>query len=68
MNDKQLFQMIIRTARADSLVDDEEAAKVLKISKRTLFNKVTKGISGELYTISPITEKRFWFKDKIMGL
>ncbi|MGN6438525.1 MAG: hypothetical protein ACTHMM_18420 [Agriterribacter sp.] len=68
MNEKQLIQILGKTVESGNLVDDEEAAKVLKISKKTLFNKVSKGLSAELYTISPITGKRFWFKDKIMGL
>lgn len=66
--DKNLIKEMEKIAKTSNMVNDEEAAWILGITKKTLFNRVSGGHHADLYTISPITGKRFWFKDKIMGL
>ena len=68
MNEEKRFLKIVTPIlQNENRVDDDAAAKILGIKKRTLFNKVSRGGLSDLYTISPVNGKRFWFKDKLMG-
>jgi len=68
MNEEKKFLKIVAPIlQNENRVNDEEAAKILGITKKTLFNKVSKGRFAELYTISPVNGRRFWYKDKLMG-
>lgn len=67
MSDNKLLKVVKTAIDNDNRLDDDGAAKLLGIKKRTLFNRVSGGKYSDLYTISPITGKRFWFKDKLMG-
>lgn len=58
----------LKHAEFCNLVNEDEAASLLGVKKKTLINKVSRGLCAGLYTISPVNGKRFWFKDKIMGL
>lgn len=68
MNEEKKFLRIVKPIlENENRVNDEGAAEILGISKKTLFNKVSNGKFADLYTISPVNGKRFWFKDKLMG-
>jgi len=71
MTDKQitrLLNILELNAKTDNMISDDEVLQLLGIKKQTLYNKLSRGYYASLYRISPLTGKRFWFKDKLMGL
>ncbi len=64
---KKLLKAIEKAAETANMIDDESAAQLLGISKKTLQNRIHR-LPADLYTISPVNGKRFWYKDKLMGL
>ncbi|MGN6437251.1 MAG: hypothetical protein ACTHMM_11990 [Agriterribacter sp.] len=58
----------LKSVELSNVISEEEAAQLLGVAKKTLTNKVSRGLCAGLYTISPVTGKRFWYRDKILGL
>lgn len=66
MDNSKILKAVKTSIENENRIDDDGAAKLLGISKKTLQNMIHK-VPGHLYTISPVNGKRFWFKDKLMG-
>lgn len=64
----RLKQAINKLAKKDEFINEAEAAALLGVSMKTLKNCVYDGrITSEMYTVGP-TGKRFFNKQKLMGL
>ncbi|HRO47674.1 hypothetical protein [Agriterribacter sp.] len=66
MDNAKILKAVKTSIENENRIDDEAAAELLGITKKTLQNRIHR-IPGYLYTISPVNGKRFWYKDKLMG-
>lgn len=66
---KRLRDMLLEQKDLCELVmTDEEVCQILGIKMKTLRNKISSGDFVGMYSMSPLTRKRFWFKPKVLGL
>ncbi|WP_152267026.1 hypothetical protein [Agriterribacter humi] len=66
MDNAKILKAVKTSIENENRIDDEAAAELLGITKKTLQNRIHR-IPAHLYTISPVNGKRFWYKDKLMG-
>ena len=68
MDQTQITQEKQARGASAGLVSEQEAAKILNVTRKTLQNMVYDGkIPPDHYTIA-VTRKRFYYRDKILGL
>lgn len=69
---RQLFEDIAEIKQAltlSNMISEREAAALLGIQHETLVTMVSRGkITEDLFTVSPANGKRFYYKDRLMGL
>lgn len=53
---------------AELMLTDKQAADMLGVKVTTLQQYVSRGLMITCYTNSPVNNKRFWYKTKLMGL
>ncbi|MGN6491211.1 MAG: helix-turn-helix domain-containing protein [Agriterribacter sp.] len=68
MTAKQRDTILKDAELSKSILTDKEAAELLGIGVRTLQVYVSKGKYTGLFSLSPVNNKRFWYKTKLMGL
>jgi excisionase family DNA binding protein len=57
-----------RSAETGTIITEDEACELLKISARTIQNYVSSGkITPDMYTTG-VNKTRFYFREKLMGL
>lgn len=68
MNTRLREKLLEDKELCDLTMTDEEVCQTLGIKMKTLRNKISSGDFVGMYSMSPLTRKRFWFKPKVMGL
>lgn len=65
---KRTLQRIDNMLSAQEMINEEEACKLLGITKRTIGNYVSNGnITKDMYTVG-VGGNRFYYKQKLIGL
>lgn len=68
MNSRLRDKLLDDKELCDLVMTDKQVADLLGIKIKTLYNIVSGGRLADMYSISPVNGKRFWYRPKVLGL